>query len=440
MIASATMRMPLLLMAATLAAVGCSRGGDGDAPGDAGFFSLDGKADLGGSDAAVVDAPVDAGPARDARVVFDPDAACASAAVEATVERLPVDIVWMVDNSVSMAPAIEQVNAGLNEFAALIAASGLDYRVIMLSLRGEGEISVGGRTRFGVCIPEPLAGDASCGDGARFFQVPVDVHSTQPVEQLLGTLAQTSGYSEGERHGSAPWRDLLRDEATKTIVVVTDDNARTCDRPVGTCSGSEAPLTVTSLEDFPGGGNPFNSRELGPGVLTPTYGDLFAGYTFSAIYGWGSETDPDVACTYPGGGEAESPGWTYTALVDRTGGVRAQICDGASAWDPFFADVASAVTRTSRIECTVPLPSPPDDMLLDPDQVNVVIRGVTDTTTVPRVADAAACDERGGWHYDDESDPTEVVLCPASCDLARAELGPDGTGLEVRFGCDSILI
>ncbi len=425
----------LASLAAVLAAGGCSRG-SGGSTGDAGVPAGDAGAD---SSAGFDAAWPDTGPRPDSSH-FDPDAACASASVEAEIERLPVDIVWVVDNSVSMEPAIEQVNAGLNDFASLIASSGLDYRVIMLSLRGEGVVHVMGRTRYGVCIPEPLAGDASCGDGARFFQVEADIHSTQPVEQILGTLGQTSGYTEGMQHGSPPWRHLLRSEATKTIVVVTDDNSRTCDRPVGTCWDSDPALTATSLEDFPGGGNPFNSRQLGPGILTAEYGDLFDGYTFSAIYGWGSETDPDVTCTYPGGAVPPSPGWTYTELVGRTGGVRAQICDGPAAWAPFFADVATAVTRASRIECTVALPSPPDDMLLDPNKVNVAIRGASGTTTLRRVADADACDERGGWHYDDESAPTEVVLCPASCDQARAELTEEGTGIDVRFGCDSILI
>jgi hypothetical protein len=36
--------------------------------------------------------------------------------------------------------------------------------------------------------------------------------------------------------------------------------------------------------------------------------------------------------------------------------------------------------------------------------------------------------------------PTEVILCPTSCEAARDALGPPGTGLDVQFGCESILI
>ncbi|MBL9022542.1 MAG: hypothetical protein JNL21_10080, partial [Myxococcales bacterium] len=43
--------------------------------------------------------------------------ACTGVTAAATVETLPVDIIWMVDNSNSMEPAIAQVKAGLNDFA-----------------------------------------------------------------------------------------------------------------------------------------------------------------------------------------------------------------------------------------------------------------------------------------------------------------------------------
>lgn len=399
----------------------------------------------GGGDAGLV-GPIDAGPRPpdagppDAHVSVDPDAACAAATVEAMVERVPVDIVFVIDNSASMGPAIDFVQSGINGFADRIAASGIDYRVILLSLRGMGRVTVGGSTRYAICVPPPLAG-ASCADGARFFQVEMDVRSTQPVEQVLGTLAQTAGYLVTDSVGSAPWRDLLRDGTSKTIVFITDDNARTCDRTTLTCASTDPPLTVTSLEDFPGGGNPFNFRTLGPGLLTATYGELFRGYKVDAIYGWGSETDPDVTCTFPGGATPSAAGHTYTELVRRTGGVRAKICDGPSAWGPFFDAVASDVVRSTPIACDIALPPPPDGMTLDPRRVNVEIRGSAGTTVIPYVGSAAACDPmRGGWYYDDERAPTRVILCPASCDFARMDTSTAGGGVDVVFGCASILI
>ncbi len=398
--------------------------------------------DGGGFDTAV-DAP-----GRDVMIPdspFDPDAACATATSEAEVSRRPVDIIWMVDNSTSMEPAVREVTAGLNDFAARIGDSGLDYRVIMLSLRGTD----GGGDRFPVCMPAPLAGDGSCGNSDRFCHASVDIRSTQLVETFLGTRGQTDGYREGEARGSVPWLDQLRADSTKTIVVASDDNSRTCTRPCTTegcgsmCQPSDPRLTEISLEDFPGGGNPFNGNVLGPGILTDTYGTLFEGYTFNGIYGWGSEANPDVTCTYPDDSSPENPGWTYTALVERTGGVRAQVCDQASsaAWDTFFDAVASRVEDTARINCEVPIPTPPDGMMIDADKVNVLLQTEGDATAFRKVENAAACGTFGGWYYDNDDEPTTVILCPASCEMAQEVLRDTGSaGVAVQFGCDTLFI
>lgn len=379
----------------------------------------------GGSGDGATDGSID-GAGRDTSVdtTFDPDAACASVGVTAEVGRLPVDIIWVVDNSASMEPAIRQVQAGLNDFASRIASSGLDYRVIMISLRGPGAPPSG---RYAVCIPPPLAGDASCGNGDRFFQTTVDVRSTQPLEQFLGTLGQTTGYADGDTRGGPPWRDWLRPEATKTVVVVTDDNSR---------------LTADEFEHFRGGANPYNSRnQLPPGVLDSSWGGIFDGYLFDAIYGWGSASDPTVPCTYSDGTPVEASGEVYTELVRRTGGVRAKICAGPSAWGPFFDAVASSVEGASRIDCELALPPPPDAMMLDPGKVNVVLSLDGAASTLRRVPEGMSCPAEGGWRYDADASPTKVILCPASCDAAQAAVTTaGGAGVDVQFGCDSLLI
>lgn len=353
------------------------------------------------------------------------DAACAAVASEATAVLLPVDIIWLVDNSASMEPAIAQITQGLNNFAALIAAKSLDYKVIMLSLKSKtSPITFNGSTRYPVCIPPPLAGDSNCGNGARFFQSSIDIKSTQPLEQFLGTLGQTTGYLPGDARGGDPWKQELRPQATKTIVVVTDDNAR---------------LSPTDFEHFAGGKNPFNSLMLPPGILDPSWGGMFDGYVFSGIYGWGSQNDPAVTCVYPDMTKPPSSGPTYTTLVQSTGGVRAKLCDGAAAWQPFFDAVAQAVTETAKLSCELDIPTPPSGTI-DPNLVNVGLVSQGQTTYVPKVADAAACAGGAGFYYDDPVSPTKVLLCKASCDQAQAMVGPNKTGkIEVLFGCSSIL-
>jgi len=114
--------------------------------------------------------PVDAAPEAEASVfgeagtdtsTIDPDAACAAIKQVVDPTALPVDIIWLVDNSSSMAPAVAEVNAGLNDFATLIAGTTLDYRVVMLSLLPTDSRATG---LYPVCIPQPLADNSSCGD------------------------------------------------------------------------------------------------------------------------------------------------------------------------------------------------------------------------------------------------------------------------------------
>ncbi len=397
---------------------GATTGGTGGAAGAAGSAGSGGSSTGGmGGELFELDAGTDA--------MLDPDAACATAVETATATLRPVDIIWMIDNSSSMQAAIAEVTAGMNDFAALIAAESIDYKVILLSLRNKtSPVQIAGGTRYPICIPAPLAGDDNCGNGARFFQSSIDIRSTQPLEQFLGTLGQTAGYALGEAKGGEPWAQELRPQATKTIVVVSDDNAR---------------LSATDFETFPGGTNPFNSLKLPPGVLDPSWNGLFQGYVFDGIYGWGSDIDPGVKCTFPDGSTPASAGPTYTTLVNKTGGVRAKLCDGAAAWTTFFDQVAEAVVETTKLSCELAIPAPSNGSQLDPSLVNVALVDGATTTTLPKVAGAAACGPGGGWYYDDDVLPTKVFLCAASCDAANAIVGPGKAGtIQVLFGCQTI--
>lgn len=371
-------------------------------------------------EAGTSDFVVDA--ASDAEAGF---ATCASAAVEAKREPLPVDIIWVVDNSSSMQPAVAEVQAGLNAFATLVGSKGLDYKVVMLSLRGAAPVQVGGKMRYPVCIPPPLGG-ADCGNSAVFFHAAMDVQSTQPLEQILGSLDQTTGYTAGTQRGSEPWAQELRTKATKSIVLVSDDNSR---------------FPGVSFEGFPGGDSPYTGGlVLPPGILHPSRNGAWKGYLFSALYGWGTTADPSIRCSFPDGSKPTASGSEYTALVQKTGGVRAQICDGSAAWAPFFDAVATAVVATARVACELPIPAP-DAGTVDPSLVNVrVTDGTNAPLTVPKVNDEPACAGGEGWYYDAPTAPTKVFLCPKSCEAAQAK----GTGttlpkVEVLFGCATVV-
>ncbi|EYF07301.1 hypothetical protein [Chondromyces apiculatus] len=411
------------MYACAAATGGTATGEPGSPPGDGGAGGNDGFSGTGAGTTTTVeddggiqiDTDADSGDPP-----LEPDSACAAAAEEATATALPVDIIWMVDNSSSMATSVQQVRLGLNAFANLIAAKSLDYRVIMLSLRGKTQQG----NLHPICIPQPLAGDDNCGNSPRFFHSNMNIYSTQPLEQFLGTLAQTNGYQLGQQRGGEPWASQLRPEATKTIVVVTDDNAR---------------LSATQFENFPGGQNPYNSLTLPPGILHPSWNGLFNDYVFSALYGWGSDNDPSERCHFPDASQPASSGPTYTTLVNSRHGVRAKICDGQAAWQPFFDAVAQAVIQTAQLSCNVTIPTPSSGTI-DPTKVNVAFSDGDTQTVLNHVPNAAACGTGASWYYDDPVNPTQVILCPQACDDAQLSIGPGKTGkIEVLFGCATII-
>jgi hypothetical protein len=378
----------------------------------------------------VIDADevIDAGEIFDAGEVFDAgivDAgvACLIATEVAVTQQHPVDIIWMIDNSSSMTAAITEVTNGLEAFTTQIENAQLDYKIIMLSLRGEtSPVTINGSMRYPICVLPPLAG-AHCANAPRFFHSSINVNSTQPLEQFLGTLGQTSGYLATDTRGGEAWLAELRPLATKTIVMVTDDNAR---------------FSANDFEHFAGGQNPFSGNQLPPGLLDPSWSGLFDGYRFNAIYGWGSDTDPAIRCQYPDMTNPASSGQTYTQLVSTTGGVRAKICDGANAWGPFFDALVQSVESSSRLDCEIAIPTPGQGTL-DPTLVNVMIESADGGIALNKISDAG-CGPGGGWHYDNDAAPTQIELCPTSCDAAQAEIGPgrDG-GIKVLFGCASMI-
>jgi hypothetical protein len=130
---------------------------------------------------------------------------------------------------------------------------------------------------------------------------------------------------------------------------------------------------------------------------------------------------------------------TYTELVQKTSGVRAQLCAGSAAWAPFFDAVAQAVVKGSKLSCVLALPTPATGTL-DPSKVNVRIVTPSGVTSLFKVAGANACDASGGWYYDDEVNPTQVLLCPASCQAAEDAGSASGeVQIQVLFGCATIV-
>jgi hypothetical protein len=96
--------------------------------------------------------------------------------------------------------------------------------------------------------------------------------------------------------------------------------------------------------------------------------------------------------------------------------------------------------RGAALPCEFTIPTPKSGML-DFDRVNVHFKGASTEENVPYVGAADKCDPmRGGWYYDVDpsmTKPTKVVVCPKTCDRFKAE--PLGQ-VQIGFGCKTIVI
>lgn len=85
---------------------------------------------------------------------------------------------------------------------------------------------------------------------------------------------------------------------------------------------------------------------------------------------------------------------------------------------------------SSLLGCNYTLPQPPAGQTLDITKVNVNYTPANGA--VQTLAYSADCSNKGGWHYDNNAAPTQVLLCDDACNTAKSSAGAK---LDVIFGC-----
>jgi hypothetical protein len=221
------------------------------------------------------------------------------------------------------------------------------------------------------------------------------------------------------------------------------------------------------LTPIPAGANTVSMAINGtsPGGLTPTYGALLGTLQFLTAH---QTMNPDrvVAAVLASDGdptECITSGAAIEGLAQAAfdaNGVRTYVIaiEGSSAatLNPIAAaggtgqaiDVTTDINlfkqameeiRADAISCEFPIPEPGGGERFDPQKLNVSYTpgGTGMSTTIPNVADASACGSAGGWYYDDAANPTEVILCPATCTLVGAD---GGAKIDLEFGCPTIIV
>ncbi len=100
------------------------------------------------------------------------------------------------------------------------------------------------------------------------------------------------------------------------------------------------------------------------------------------------------------------------------------------------SELLAALNEIRKLaDCRYQIPTPPPGETLQYQLVNVVHRVGGTETTIPKVEGASACGTEPGWYYDDEAAPTQIVLCPSTCEKVKVEQGD----LEIVLGCQTVV-
>jgi len=312
----------------------------------------------------------------------------------------PADIIFAIDSSTSMGEEIGFVQENMNAFSQQIIASGIDVHVILIASE------TGMRP---VCIGAPLGSGTCPGDSKlpNYAHIPVNVGSHDALDQIIDTFPM--------------YRQHLRPEATKSFVVITDDDAPL---PGGMDMGMGGDSGMPGGGGFPFGMAPRISTAQAfvdeVAALDPT---LFREWTMNGVY-----------CFTNCPGTAAAVGQVYIDLVARTMGVGGDLC--LQDFQPVFDRLAKQIITNagSTIACEWNLPAAPAGQAFSRDLVKVDRSTSAGTTPLSQVASATEC-AAGGWHLDNLLNPTKIVACPNTCMEMQNQ---SGGKIDVSFGCEAV--
>ncbi len=292
---------------------------------------------------------------------------CAETSATAEEGVAPADIIIAVDTSGSMNTEAQWTQDNMNTMVNAIVASGVDAHLVMISSTD-------------ICVPAPLGSGACPADEnlPAYRHVQQSVGSNNAFDKILQTYDT--------------WKDSLRPGASKTFVVISDDDS---DMGWQTFQNNLVTLDAT-----------------------------LAGFKFDAIV---ASAEPfQNPCLFL----SAARGSEYIDLVAATVGVFGDLC--LQNFGPVFQDIATSVVASSQVPCIYDIPPPDGGGEIDFGKVNVEYTPDGGSTQeILYVASPADCGPNGGWYYDDPSMPAQILLCEATCNAVQSVDGE----MKVKFGC-----
>lgn len=326
---------------------------------------------------------------------------CGEDISEANLESLPADLIVVVDNSDSMAFEAGQVKNQMNGLVSAITATGIDAHVIVISK--ESDDFIFNPLDTGVCLAAPL-GSGSCPNDENlpaYRHVVEEVSSTDALSKVISTYDQ--------------WKDNLRPNATKTFLVVSDDDS---DMTAGDFTTALANLDPP-ITDFK-----FNAIVASESPIS---------CATCVITGCGSCTNPCCDKTLACVPLSAAEGQTYETLQNQSGGVYGDLCQ--QNFIPTFSNMAQAVIEHTQISCTFDIPTPPDSVVV-PEETNVDFIPSPGSTPqgIFNVPSGLDCTINGGWYFDNNVNPTTITLCETTCNNVKEST--EGA-VRVKYGCQT---
>ena len=126
----------------------------------------------------------------------------------------------------------------------------------------------------------------------------------------------------------------------------------------------------------------------------------------------------------------------FVQLSRDTGGVHFPREDGGgSSYSDFVVPIHQLI-QSNALSCAYAIPDPPDGQLFERERVNVEYDIGAGPETLGHVDTVDGCAVFGhGWYYDDVEDPREILFCPQTCGVLKAE---EVASIEIVFGCATI--
>jgi hypothetical protein len=362
---------------------------------------------------------------------LDPDSACAAQSAAATLQKKPVDIIILVDNSGSMTEEIKGAQDNINtNFAQIIENSGIDYRVILIADHGPLQDE-------SVCIEAPLSGIPA---GGCTTPPAVPVNNPPKFFHYERTILSTDAWCKMFDYWNTPdinnfapggWQEWLRPEAFKAFIVITDDRV--------SCTSASTGVNYNDANTVAGGVAVADKFDADLLALSPTQ----FGTADNRNYAWYSivamaynnpisapwlPADPITTAECP---TAANPGTGYQALSVKTNVIRFPTCD-ATYYDTVFQAIANGVIAGTKVSCDFAIPDPPMGQTVDLNTVEVqyTVGGMGSPTSLKKVADAASC-MPDSFYLDAAT--KRVYLCPDTCTVVQKD---DKAKIDVLFACE----